>query len=60
MKILFLDAYFEPEQTSYTHLEADLLDCLTNDGNEVQIICPTPTRGISDEIRKKYKNKNLF
>ena len=57
MKILFLDAYFEPEQTSYTHLEADLLDCLTNDGNEVQIICPTPTRGISDEIRKKYKNK---
>lgn len=57
MNILFLDAYFEPEQTSFTQLEADLIKCLLSGDNRIDIICPTPTRGITDEVRKKYKNK---
>ena len=57
MKILFLDAYFEPEQTSFTQLEADLIECLVSENNNIDIICPTPTRGVTGEIRKKYKNK---
>ena len=31
MKILFLDAYFEPEQIAFTHLESDLLEKLTDE-----------------------------
>lgn len=57
MNILFLDAYFEPEQTSFTQLEADLIEYLVSSGNRIDIICPTPTRGITDEVRRKYKNK---
>lgn len=55
MNILFLDAYFEPEQIAYTHLEKDILEFLTSNGNEVTIICPIPTRNISKDIAKKYK-----
>ena len=57
MKVLFLDAYFEPEQIAFTHLEQDLLEKLVEEGNEVQIICPTPTRGISKETAEEYKHK---
>lgn len=56
MNILFLDAYYEPEKIAYTHLERDLIEGLIADGHKVHIICPMPTRGISDEIRIKYKN----
>ena len=57
MRILFLDAYFEPEQIAFTHLENDLLEGLVNAGHEVEIVCPTPTRGVSAEIVRDYKNK---
>ncbi len=57
MRILFLDAYFEPEQIAFTHLENDLLEGLVNDGHEVEIVCPTPTRGVSAEVIREYKNK---
>ena len=57
MNILFLDAYFEPEQIAFTHLEHDLLDRLVEEGNEIQVVCPIPTRGISKEIAEAYKRK---
>ena len=28
MKLLFLDAYFVPERTAFTHLESDLIETL--------------------------------
>ena len=55
MKILFLDAYFEPEQISSTHLENDLLDKLVREGHDVFVICPTPSRGISAAMAKQYR-----
>ena len=55
MRILFLDAYFEPEQIAFTHLEKDLLEGLIQAGHEVEIVCPTPARGVSAEVAKKYK-----
>lgn len=55
MKILFLNAYFEPESIPFTHLEKDLLEGLTKDGHEIYIVCPTPTRGISKDVAKQYK-----
>lgn len=57
MNILFLDAYFEPESIAFTHLENDLLDELTRAGHNIYIICPIPTRGVDDTVRKKYKYK---
>ena len=55
MNVLFLDAYYEPEKIAYTHLENDLIRGLIHDGHKVRIICPTPTRGITEEVRKAYK-----
>ena len=55
MRILVIDAYFEPEQTAFTHLENDLLDELVKAGHDIEIVCPTPTRGIDDKTRIKYK-----
>ena len=63
MKILVLDAYFEPEQTSFSHLEKDLIEAFVKNGHEFFVICPTPTRGISKEIAKKYakiKRETLY
>ena len=57
MNLLFLDAYFEPETIAYTHLEKDLLEGLVRENSRIQIICPTPTRGISEKIRREYKGR---
>lgn len=56
MNLLFLDAYFEPETIAYTHLEKDLLEGL-KENNRIQVICPTPTRGVSAQIREEYKSR---
>lgn len=56
MKVLFLDAYFNPEIIAFTHLENDIIDALIKRGHEINIICPTPTRGIDEETVKKYRN----
>lgn len=55
MRLLFLDAYFFPEQIAFTHLENDLIEGLVNAGHEVEVICPIPTRGISKKTVKKYR-----
>lgn len=57
MRILFLDAYFEPERIAFTHLEKDLLEGLVNSGYEVEIVCPTPTRNVSADVVNEYKKK---
>ena len=55
MKILFLNAYFFPEIISFTHLEKDLIEGLLENGHELFVLAPTPTRGISDELYEKYR-----
>ncbi|MBQ9115858.1 MAG: glycosyltransferase family 4 protein [Clostridia bacterium] len=52
-KILFLDAYFHPEIIAYTHLEKDIISGLL-EKFKVSVICPTPTRGITDETAREY------
>ena len=54
MKILVLDAYFEPENTSFSHLEKDIFEALVEAGHEINVVCPVPTRGVDDETAKKY------
>ncbi len=57
MKFLFLNAYFEPEVTAFTHLDRDMIEGLVEAGHEIEIITPTPTRGITDEVYECYKKR---
>lgn len=63
MRILFLNGYFYPENIAYTHLEQDLLKSIVEDGHTVDVICPTPSRGIDEETKIKYSSileENLY
>ena len=57
MKILFVNAYFTPENISFSHLEQDLIEGILAKGHTIQVLCPVPTRGISKEIAKTYKKR---
>ena len=53
MKLLKLPAYCFPEQTSSSHLANDLENAYIDAGFDVNIIVPTPTRGVTTEKRKE-------
>jgi len=55
MRILKMSSYCVPEQVSSTHLSADLQKAYLNNGFTIVNYVPTPTRGVSDEVRAKYK-----
>lgn len=55
MKILKLSAYCSPEQVSSSHLSKDLTEAFLANGITVENYVPTPTRGVSKEVREKYK-----
>lgn len=57
MKVLFLESYFKPEKTSGAHLAEDMRQALTDAGHTTEIYAPTPTRGVSDEVRAEYKRR---
>ena len=55
MKILKLSAYYAPESISSSHLTQDLESAYVAEGFEIEVYAPTPTRGVSDEVRNQYK-----
>jgi glycosyltransferase involved in cell wall biosynthesis len=55
LKILKLAPYYDPEQISSSHLTKDLEEAYVNAGFEIEIYAPMPTRGVTNEIRRKYK-----
>ena len=55
MKLLKLSSYYAPELISSTHLSKDLEEAYLDAGFTIDVYCPTPTRGISKEVRKQYK-----
>ena len=55
MKILKLSAYYAPESISSSHLTEDLEKAYIDAGFEIDVYAPTPTRGVSAEVREKYK-----
>lgn len=59
MKVLELPAYFYPECMSSAHLDENLRQAIVEAGMEMAIYCPTPTRGITPEVRKEYKERKL-
>lgn len=55
-KILRLCSYFFPENLAASHLMNDLFEAFQKAEIETEVYCPTPTRGIDNETRKKYKH----
>lgn len=55
MKLLKLSSYYAPENISSSHLSRDLEDAYLDAGMTIDVFCPTPTRGITPEVRKQYK-----
>lgn len=56
MKILLLPAYFYPESAASPYLGENTREAYANNGIDMELYCPMPTRGVSNEIRQKYKN----
>lgn len=57
MRILFLTAYSAPEQTPSSYLGDNRNKALVENGCEIIIYTPVPTRGVSDEVRTVFKNE---
>lgn len=57
MKIFSLSSYFYPELTASSHLSKDKHEALTELGHQIYVIAPTPCRGVSKEVRNKYKKR---
>ncbi len=57
MKLLRLCAYFTPEKTASSHLSDDTYTALAKHKIDCVCITPQPTRGVSDEVRREYKDK---
>lgn len=57
MKILLLPAYYYPEHVASSYISQNLQEALIKEGYSIELYAPTPTRGVSDEIREKYKKK---
>lgn len=59
MRILYLSAYFHPEVTASYYLSDNRNQAFADKGYEMVVYTPTPTRGISKEIRAEYKKRRL-
>lgn len=57
MKILFLPAYFHPEQAASPYLGENRNKAFADAGYNMVVYTPIPTRGITEDVREEYKNK---
>lgn len=55
MRLIYFEQYFYPEKSSGAYLGMDLREAFVNHGWNVDLYVPTPSRGVSDEQREKYK-----
>lgn len=56
MKVLFLPAYYYPETAASSYLGDNIRAALCKEKIGIELYAPIPTRGVSAEARKKYKN----
>ena len=57
--VLLMRGYYFPETAASNQMCKELVERLASNGFKVTLICPVPTRGVSNEERKKYlRNKN--
>lgn len=59
MKCIYLVQYFPPEKSSGSDLVEDLLEGFAKHGWDIDLYTPTPTRGVTAEIRREYTKKRI-
>ncbi|SKB36655.1 glycosyltransferase family 4 protein [Macellibacteroides fermentans] len=57
MILLTLTSYFYPENISSSHLNNNLNEAYASSNIKQIVVTPSPCRGISEELRIEYKNK---
>ena len=57
MKLLFFSSYYKPELTSNNRISADTREGFVKRGHTIALFAPTPTRGVSKEVRREYKKR---
>lgn len=57
MKVLLIKAYFHPEVMASSRFNDNLYGAIVNDGMELLVYTPVPTRGITDEVRQEYSKR---
>lgn len=60
MKILEIPAYFYPEQVASSYLWKDLREAYASEGFQSVVYCPVPSRGCSENDKKKYRYKKEY
>ena len=55
--VLQLTCYCEPEQISSSYLVDNRSEAFARAGIETIVYCPTPTRGVTREVRQEYKKR---
>ena len=58
MKLLVIGNYYEPEVTSGIYMVKNLYEHLAESGVEVEVVIPSPSRGISKEQVEDYYGKD--
>ena len=56
MKILYLNAYFYPEDLASSYLGHNVREALAKSDSSIVLFAPTPSRGVSKEMRKEYSS----
>lgn len=59
MKVLAYSCYYTPEIAASMYLTEDIYKGIVDSGHTLEVYVPTPTRGISKELRKDYKRKKI-
>ena len=57
MKILHLPAYFQPEQAASSYLMDGMYQAFSDNGIDMVVYTPVPTRGISKDVQEEFRNK---
>ena len=57
MKLLFLPPYFKPELMASSHLNDHRYCAFSEMEYKMALYTPTPTRGVSDEMRAEYSDR---
>lgn len=59
MNILVYNAYYTPERAASLYLEEDIAEGYAHEGNQVTMYVPTPSRGVTKEVRAEYKKRKV-
>ena len=55
MNLLYIKAYHDPEDIASSYLTKNVIEAFNASGIRVFIYTPTPSRGVTKEVRRKYK-----